>query len=104
MVVRISGTPLLDHALSALELIAIETSGATRLLIDMRGVSKLHSFTDQFALGHAAARKLRHLQKLASLVPQGRTTRNSERAARGAGLDLRVFESQQEALTWLCEP
>lgn len=101
--VRVSGTPLLDHALSALDVIAAEAVAGSRLLIDLRGVTTLHSFTDQFALGHAAAATLRHLERVASLVPEGRATRNSERPARRQGLDLQVFESEARALAWLLE-
>jgi len=99
--VRLNGSPELGHALSALELIAVESAEDRNLLIDLRGVDTLQSFTDQFALGQAAAANLKHLQRVASIVPIGRKTRNSERPAREEGLDLRVFESEDEALKWL---
>ncbi|TWO70085.1 hypothetical protein FN976_17260 [Caenimonas sedimenti] len=100
-VVRLVGTPQLGHVLSALEVIAIECAGIQKLLVDLRGISTLQSFTDQFALGQAAATKLNHLHRIASVVPVGRKTRNSERPAREGGLDLRVFESEEQALSWL---
>lgn len=102
-VVRLKGSPKLDHALSALELIAGESAMDTKLLIDMRGIDTLQSFTDQFALGQVAAARLKHLARVASVVPIGRRTRNSERPAREEGLELRVFESEEEALRWLLE-
>lgn len=100
-VVRVVGDPQLETIVSALDVIAVESATASQLLVDLRGVSTLHSFTDQYTLGQAAAKKLAHLRKVASLVPVGRLTRNSERPARQEGLNLRVFEAEDEALTWL---
>lgn len=40
-------------------------------------------------------------RKIAVLIGESAVTYNSERAARRAGMDLRVFTCEQEALAWL---
>jgi hypothetical protein len=59
---------------------------------------------DHFRIGEAAAHQLKHLDRLASIVPAGQITRTSEKVARKQGLQLRVFTSMTEAIRWLCEP
>jgi hypothetical protein len=105
-VVRLGGDPSLGQILSFLELLAVETQQWThgRLLADLRGITSLQSFTEQFTLGEQAAGKLNHLQRIASVVPPDRITRNSERPARQKGLDLKVFGSEDEAVQWLLSP
>jgi hypothetical protein len=105
-VLRLSGSPTLGQFLSCLEIIAVETTAWDHgnLLVDLLGIRTLTSFTDQFAIGEQSALKLAHLRKVASVVPPGRLTRNSERPARSKGLDLRVFTSEAEALDWLLKP
>lgn len=100
---RLSGSPTLGQMLSCIELIAAETSGwqPPLLLVDLRQVDSLRSFTEQFAIGEHAASRLAHLAKVASVVPPERITRNSERPARKKGLNLLVFTSEEEAIAWL---
>ena len=102
-VVRLSGNPSLGEIVACLELVAGQSLAWTHgnLLVDMRGVTSLRSFTEQFTIGEEAARKLGHLRKIASVVPPDRLTRNSERPARKKGLNLLVFTSDQEAVQWL---
>lgn len=102
-ILRLAGSPTLGQFLSCLDIVAIETAGWRHgnLLVDMRGILTLTSFTDQFSIGEQAALKLHHLHKVASVVPPERITRNSERPAQSKGLDLRVFTSEDEALAWL---
>lgn len=101
--ITLSGGPTLDQFLAFLDMVAVDSANwtAPALLVDLRGVSTLRGFTDQLTMGEAAARKLGHLQKVASLVPEDRVTHNSERAGLRAGLNLRVFTDEAEALTWL---
>lgn len=102
-VARLSGAPSLGQFLSFVELLAVETASWQhgRLLADLRGVTTLTSFTEQFTIGEDAARRLRHLKRIASVVPPERITRNSERPARQKGLDLKVFDNERAALAWL---
>lgn len=102
-VLRVHGEPTLGQFMSFLQLIAVETSGwpARRLLVDLRGVRTLTSFTEHYAIGEESARQLRHLHRVASLVPADRITRASEKTAQRSGLNLVVFTHEAEALTWL---
>lgn len=103
---RMAGSPSLGQMLSCIELMAVETAEWPhgRLLVDLRGVTSLTSFTEQFAVGEQAAAKLAHLRKVASVVPPERITRNSERPARKKGLNLVVFSSEPQAVEWLLAP
>ena len=102
-VVHVHGEPSLGQFMSFLQLIAVETSGCPvrRLLVDLRGVRTRTSFTEHYAIGEEAARQLRHLHRVASLVPADRITRASEKTAQRSGLNLVVFTDEAEALTWL---
>jgi len=102
-VVRLEGEPGLGQFLSFLQLIAVETSDwpTRRVLFDLRGVRTLTTFTEHYAIGEEAARRLRHLHRVASLVPADRITRASEKTAQRSGLNLVVFTNEGEALAWL---
>lgn len=102
-VVRLQGDPTLGQFLSFLQLIAVETAGwrSKRVLFDLGGVTTLTSFTEHYAIGEEAARQLRHLHRVASLVPPDRITRASEKTAQRSGLNLSVFTDEAEALAWL---
>jgi uncharacterized membrane protein len=43
------------------------------------------------------------MDRIASLVPAGRITRVSEKAARRNGVNVCVFDDEQAALAWLLE-
>lgn len=102
-VIRLAGSPSLGEFVACIELIAGQSHAWKhgKLLVDLRAVNSLRSFTEQFAIGEEAARKLGHLRKVASVVPPERLTRNSERPARKKGLNLLVFTSEEEAVEWL---
>jgi len=72
-----------------------------RMLVDLRSVQGALAFTEQFRLGQIVAAELRHLQKLASVVPKDRITRTSEKVALSMGMQLRVFTDMDEAAQWL---
>lgn len=72
-----------------------------RLLVDLRGVRTMRSFTEHYAIGEEVGRQLGHLRKVASLVPADRITRASEKTARRAGVNLTVFTDEAQALAWL---
>ena len=72
-----------------------------RVLLDLRKVKGRLTTSEQQLVGEMAAVKLPLLFKLASIVPVGEITRNSERAAAGKGLQVRVFDSEPAALDWL---
>ena len=70
-------------------------------LLDLRMVEGRLTTSEQQLVGEMAAVKLPLLFKLASVVPVGEITRNSERAAASKGLQVRVFDSEPAALDWL---
>jgi hypothetical protein len=78
--------------------------GDKRVLVDLMDVENDFRFTDHFQIGEAAARHLKHLERLASIVPASQITHTSEKVAQKRGLQLRVFTSMTEAIRWLSEP
>jgi hypothetical protein len=103
VVVRVDGEPTLDEFLAFVQRLAAESHQwpVDRALVDMRGVRTLKAFTEHYAVGEAVGRELRHLRRIASVVPADRITRASEKTAQQAGVNLRVFIDEQEALAWL---
>ncbi len=73
----------------------------TRVLADLSAVATPPGMTEQLLVGEHAARQLRHLHKLASLVAVGTRSGLSEQVARRLRLNLRVFTEESEALRWL---
>ena len=102
-VVRVDGEPSLGQFLSFLHVIGVETSGwpVKRVLFDLRGVRTLTSFTEHYAVGEEIARQLKHLRRIASLVPPDRITHASEKTARQSGINITVFTEEGEAIDWL---
>jgi hypothetical protein len=75
-----------------------------RVLVDLLDVENDFRFTDHFRIGQAAAEHLKHLERLASVVPDAQITRTSEKVAVKQGLQLRVFTSMTDAIRWLSLP
>ncbi len=78
--------------------------GDKRVLVDLLDVENEFKFTDHFQIGEAAAKQLKHLERLASIVPEAQITRTSEKVAVRQGLQLHVFTSMTAAIRWLTEP
>lgn len=78
--------------------------GDHRALADLRQVQESFKFTDHYAIGELVARRLHHLERLASLVPAPRRTGTSEKVAMAQGTALRVFVDEAAAIAWLDEP
>ena len=104
--VRVSGAPGLDEFMDLIRHIAEESRAWPQrlLLVDLREVTSIRTFTEQFSIGEEAGRRLKHLRRIASVVPEDRITRTSEKAARHTGVELRVFTSEAEAVQWLLSP
>ena len=102
-VVRVDGEPSLGQFLSFLHLIGVETSAwpVKLVLFDLRGVRTLTTFTEHYAIGEEVARQLKHLHRIASVVPPDRITRASEKTARQSGVNITVFTEEGEAIAWL---
>lgn len=75
--------------------------GDTRVLVDLLDVEGDMKFTDHFQMGEEAAKRLQHLEKLASVVPSDKITHTTEKVALMQGLQLRVFTSINDAIRWL---
>lgn len=102
-VVEVTALAFLEDAEPALAEIAERTreAGTRRLLINLIDVVGTFGPEQQRAIGVLAHRYLHHLEKVASLVPPDKLTRESEAAARAQGMELRVFTQLVEALDWL---
>ena len=102
-VVRIDSDPSLDEIVRSIETLGLLSHQwpHSRVLFDLRSVRTLKTFTEHYTIGEAVARHLKHLSRMASVVPADRITRASERTARLAGAALTVFTSEGEAIDWL---
>lgn len=102
-VVEVSGLAFAERADAALQEIAAHTRahGDRRLLINLMDVVGTLGPQEHQMLGLLAFRHLGHLEKVASLVPEDKITRVSERAAQAQGLQLKVFTRLTEAVDWL---
>lgn len=74
------------------------------VLVDVTAVEGRLTFTEQLLVGEMGALKLPYVFKIASLVPPGEITRNTERAAAKKGMQGRAFDCEEEALAWLLAP
>lgn len=103
--VTITGPASLDDFVELMTTLGEQTrrNGDKRVLVNLLGVEGELKFTDHFQLGSQAAQLLRHLDKLASVVPPDKITRTSEKVALKQGFQLRVFTSEDEAVRWLGE-
>src|SRR5688572_33352581 len=100
---RVEGSPTLAEILELLQKLGRDSAAwpQERVLIDLRGVIPVYSFTEQFTIGEEVGRSLKHLRRFASVVAPGRITRVSEKAATHRGVNVRVFDDEDQAVTWL---
>jgi hypothetical protein len=98
-----SGDAALAESVDMMQLVRHSTIefGDTRLLVDLRQLHESFQPDDEVKLGLHLVKAFAHLQKVASLVPPGRRTRTSEKAA--GPFPFRVFVSEDEAVAWLLE-
>lgn len=103
--VTVTGPASLDDFVALMTTVGEQTrrAGDKRVLVNLLGIEGDLKFTDHFQLGSQAAQLLRHLDKLASVVPADKITRTSEKVAQKQGFALRVFASVDEAVRWLGE-
>lgn len=100
---RVSGSPSLEQLVSALHVLGLQSESSALLsgLLDLRHLQTVYSRGDLVRVGHEIACSFPHLAKVALLVAPQRVTRISERAARRAGVNMRVFDSLVQAVEWL---
>jgi hypothetical protein len=101
--VEVNGQATLADIIALIDELATETrrGGYTQALVNLQAVKEGLKFTDHYSVGEEVARKLSHLDKLASVVPQERRTGTSEKVANAQGMRLRVFTSEAAAMVWL---
>ena len=102
---EVSGQATLADIIALIDSLASETRlGAyTRALVNLQAVKEGLKFTDHYSVGEEVARKLGHLERLASVVPTERRTGTSEKVANAQGMRLRVFVDEAAALAWLAD-
>ena len=76
-------------------------AGDARLLLVLHGLVGWLGQPERQKVGELAAQHLRHLERIAFLVPPHKVSGVTQAAARERGLDLRVFSSEAEARAWL---
>jgi hypothetical protein len=103
MSAKVSGEASLDNFGRMIDDLSDESMrmNATRLLIDLRQVHERFKLAEHMTVSERAVSHLCHLEKVASVVPEGRRKGTSEQAARTRGVALRVFTSEDEAIAWL---
>ncbi|TWO73119.1 STAS/SEC14 domain-containing protein [Caenimonas sedimenti] len=103
MRVKVAGHPSLDQLLSLFHLLAVESETWVHntLLVDLRRVESQFTEAEQAEVGREVAASLAHLRRIASVVPTHRLTRISERAAKQNGMDVCVFDVEDDAIDWL---
>jgi len=99
----VAGPASIKHFVDMVQSVARDTEywSDRRALVDLRNVVGELTAPEQVFLGELVAQDLCHLERIASVVPADRITRNSETAAQELGMRLRVFASKEEAVAWL---
>jgi len=78
-----------------------QSEGEALLLFNFQRLDGEIALTAQIEVGEHIVRHLRHLARIASVVPAERVTRTSEKIARSQGLEFKVFDAMAPALAWL---
>jgi hypothetical protein len=104
--VEVTGPASLADFIRLIADVAAQTRahGDRRVLVDLLGVQGELKFTDHFQMGQEVGQRLRHLERLASVVPEDKITRTSEKVALTQGVQLRVFTSMKDAIQWVTQP
>lgn len=100
---QVSGPASLPEFVNLIATIGQETIywSDRRVVVDLRQVDGELEPTEQVFVGELVAQDLAHIERMASIVPPARLTRNSERAAQELGSQLRVFDDEAQALAWI---
>ena len=98
-----SGPALLSDLCGLFDLVGTIAArqGYGRAVMNLLAIEVEFGFTDHLQLGSHAADRLRHLDRVASVVPARYRTGTSEKAAQKMGLQLRTFTSLDEGMAWL---
>lgn len=80
---------------------ATRSRGDKRILFDLLQLEGDMHTLGQLQIGQMVARSFPHMEKVASVVPAAKITRNSERIAREHGVSLRIFDNLKDAEAWM---
>ncbi|AEG93186.1 STAS/SEC14 domain-containing protein [Ramlibacter tataouinensis] len=102
-VIELAGPATAEDFAQAIATVAAFTrhGGDRRALANLLAVEGQLAFTQHFQMGHQVARQLGHLERMASVVPEDKITRTSEKVAQSLGMTLRVFTRLDQAQAWL---
>lgn len=103
---RATGETSLKKFGELISLVATDTdlNEDAKVLLDLTRVRGRLTAAEESLLGEIVALKLPYVYKLASLVPPGAVTRNTEQVAVQKGLAVRAFDRETDAVQWLTEP
>ena len=97
----VSGELPIELFVSMLHVLGIESEGGDpSMLMDVRELSTIYSANDLVRVGQEIAVSFLHLERLALLVSPLRRMRISERTARSTGMNMCVFDTEEDAVAW----
>ena len=105
LVAEATGTASLADLCGLAALVGATTTltGERRAMLDLLALEVRLAFTEHLQLGSTVAEQLRHLERVASVVPERYRTGTSEKVAQKGGLPFRTFTDTAQALRWLRE-
>jgi hypothetical protein len=103
LLVAASGPALLSDLCGCVDLVSTvaNQAGNRRALVNLLETEIALSFTEHLNLGAYAAERLRHLERVASVVSVQNRKGTSEKAAQKMGLQLRTFTNLAEGMDWI---
>ncbi|HYF16537.1 MAG TPA: STAS/SEC14 domain-containing protein [Ramlibacter sp.] len=106
VVVTYRGTASVDEFLAVTQEVGADSVawGPSLVMVDLRGVETVYTFTEQLRIGEAVARNFAHLRRIAAVVPPERITRVGVKVANKMGKPTGAFPTPEEALAWLRGP
>jgi hypothetical protein len=105
LIMEVSGQWTTDNAKKTVEALHDEAvkQGLTRLLVDMRGLSKPSNEMTRFLTGEHVAKILRYSFKVAVVAVREIYSGFAETVALNRGANMAVFFDEATALEWLLE-
>jgi hypothetical protein len=99
----VAGDLPIELFLSTLHILGIESDGVAEpaMLVDLRELATDYSAADLVRVGQEIAASFIHMERLALLVLPRQVTRISERTARRTGMNMCVFDAEDDALGWV---
>ena len=102
-IARLSGLAMLEGWERVLAQLGSETTSDRYLLLVLHGLVGFLGIPERRRVGEVAAQHLKHLHKVAFVVPPEKLSGTTGPAAARFGLTLSVFTSVDEARAWLAD-